>query len=60
MGVDNLSMVFAPGFLRCIDPSRMMLNSQYEARFVENIVRSVGEQVDTATYDQYSEDGTFY
>ncbi|KYR02381.1 RhoGAP domain-containing protein [Tieghemostelium lacteum] len=39
MDADNISMVFAPGLLRCPpnDPN-MMLNTQYEKDFIKNLI----------------------
>lgn len=38
MGLDNLAIVFSPGFLRCLDPMKMMANSALEGLFVENLI----------------------
>lgn len=43
MGRDNLAMVFAPGFLRCEDPTQMMVNSTYEKDFVSHIIDGLME-----------------
>jgi len=43
MGIDNISMVFAPGFLRCPsnDPTVMMINSQKEKDFLMIIMQKL-------------------
>ncbi len=40
MGVENVSMVFAPLFLRSDgkDPTAMLLNASYESSFVQNLI----------------------
>jgi len=40
MGVENLATVFSPGFLRCTDPSKMLLNTTYESLFMQNIIEA--------------------
>jgi len=45
MGIDNISMVFAPGFMRCpsADPTEMMVNSELEKWFVKNLIEGTKE-----------------
>jgi len=45
MGIDNISMVFAPGFMRCpsADPTEMMVNSELEKWFVKNLIEGTRE-----------------
>jgi len=42
MGVENLAMIFAPLFLRneSTDPAMMLLNSGFEASFVQNLIEN--------------------
>jgi len=43
MGVENLAMVFAPGFLRCTDLTMMLVNASHEGSFVNNVILGLAE-----------------
>jgi len=38
MGAPNLAMVFAPGFLRCGDPQKLLLDACSMGNFLQNLL----------------------
>ncbi len=44
MDANNLAIVFSPGFFRCADPSKMMVNTSREGQFVRILMESYGAQ----------------